>query len=63
MSVPADFHGSLTACSILGCSYRSLLRYVADGFLPGYKPAGRLRFRVSDLDDYIERSRVRPSDA
>ena len=45
----------------LGISERSVWRTIEDGDLPTHKFGSSTRIRRSDLDDYIKRSRRKPS--
>jgi excisionase family DNA binding protein len=44
----------------LGVTPRTLYRFVDEGSLPAYKMGRVLRLKATDVDDFIERSRVQP---
>jgi excisionase family DNA binding protein len=44
----------------LGVTARTLYRFVDEGALPAYKMGRVFRLKQSDVDDYIERSRIAP---
>ncbi len=44
----------------LGVTARTLYRFVDEDLLPAYKMGRVLRLKASDVDDFIERSRVKP---
>jgi excisionase family DNA binding protein len=50
------------AAAHVGMSRNTFLKFVALGVIPGYRPARNLRFKVSDLDAFLESRRVRPQD-
>ena len=44
----------------LGITPRTLYRFIDEGQLPGYKLGRVIRLRESEVDAFIEASRVRP---
>lgn len=50
------------AAKHIGVSLTKLYQLVNDGELVAYKPSRSLRFQVDDLDDYLERKKVKPGD-
>lgn len=48
------------ATSYLGVSAATLYRLVDEGRLPAYRPSRSLRFRLSDLEAFLENVKVRP---
>ena len=44
----------------LGITPRTLYRFIDEGLLPGYKFGRVLRLRASEVDAFIESSRVQP---
>jgi len=45
------------AAKLLGCSVRTLDRWMAEGRLPRVKTCRMVRFYVSDLREFLDRSR------
>lgn len=48
------------AASRLGIAKRTLLRLVDGGELPAYQIGRNIRLQRAEVDDFIERSRIRP---
>lgn len=48
------------AARYLGISVSTLARWAMEGTGPAYSKAGRVRYRLSDLDAFIEEHRVQP---
>ena len=46
----------------LGITPRTLYRFIDEGQLPGYKFGRVLRLRASEIEAFIEASRVQPGD-
>jgi excisionase family DNA binding protein len=44
----------------LGITTRTLYRFVDEGQLPAYKMGRVFRLKESDVDEFIERSRIQP---
>lgn len=44
----------------LGITTRTLYRFVDEGELPAYKMGRVFRLKLSDVDEFIERSRIAP---
>ena len=45
---------------VLGVSAETVLRYCRCGKLPGFRlPSGQLRIREEELDEWLERARIR----
>jgi excisionase family DNA binding protein len=51
---------SKEAARYIGVALTTLYRLVDAGKLDAYQPARSLRFRLQDLDDYLERTKVKP---
>lgn len=54
--------GTTEACAYLGIKLRTLYRRIDLGEIPAYKMGRVLRVRAADLDEFLERARVRPGD-
>ena len=54
--------GITGACQITGWSVSSLYKAVAKGTITHYKPNGRILFKIDELVQWIEKSRVPASD-
>ena len=52
--------GTAQAARRLGITPRTLYRLIDEGELPAYKFGRVIRLRVSDVDDFVERSRIPP---
>jgi excisionase family DNA binding protein len=52
--------GTHDAAAYLGITPRTLYRFINDGRVPAYKMGRVLRLRRSDLDMFIESTRVTP---
>ena len=48
------------AAKRLGVTTRTLYRFVDEGTLPAYKMGRVFRLQQSDVDEFIERSRIQP---
>jgi excisionase family DNA binding protein len=48
------------AAKRLGVTTRTLYRFVDEGTLPAYKMGRVFRLKQSDVDEFIERSRIQP---
>lgn len=51
-----------TVAKQLSISVITVRRLIRDGRLRAYKVAGRLRFKQSDIDAYLEANVVKPQD-
>lgn len=51
-----------SAATRLGITTRTLYRLADEGHVPAYKFGRVLRFRLDEVDAFIERARVRPGD-
>jgi len=47
-------------CKILAISESSTYRLINKRIIPFYKISGSLRFKMSDIDDYLESVRIKP---
>ena len=52
--------GTSQAARRLGITARTLYRLIDEGELPAYKFGRVIRLRTTDVDDFIERSRIAP---
>ena len=52
--------GTAQAARRLGITPRTLYRLIDEGELPAYKFGRVIRLRVSDVDDFVARSRIPP---
>ncbi len=50
------------AARYLGVYLRTMYRFINEGEIPAYRFGRVIRIRRSDLDDFLERSRVQPGD-
>jgi len=59
-TAPKEFLSVKEAAEIVGLSEKAIRRAIDDGELPASKPRGRIRIKRTDLDAWIEASRVEP---
>jgi excisionase family DNA binding protein len=57
---PIQWMGTHEAARYLGITPRTLYRFINDGALPAFKMGRVIRLRQSDLDDFIESTRIPP---
>jgi len=57
-----DWLGAPGAAEYLGVTLRTIYKLIDQGDLPAYKIGRVFRMRRSDLDDFLERSRVQPGE-
>lgn len=57
-----DWFGVPGAAGYLGVVQRTIYKLVDQGDIPAFKIGRVIRIRRSDLDDFLERSRVQPGD-
>lgn len=55
-----EWMSSQEAARRLGITTRTLYRFVDEGELPAYKMGRVFRLKRSDVDEFIERSRIQP---
>ena len=58
----AEWISSAKAAEHIGVALTTLYRLVDDGKIPAYRPGRSLRFRVSDLDAFLEETKVKPGE-
>jgi excisionase family DNA binding protein len=58
----ASWLGTAAASEYLGITSRTLYRFVNDGLVPAYKMGRVIRFRIHELDAFIESTRIQPGD-
>ena len=46
------------ACELLSVSPKTIDRIVRDGDLPAYRVRGQMRYKASDIEEYLKRSVV-----
>lgn len=54
--------GTAEAAAYIGVGKVKLYQLVHDGVIPAYRPSRSMRFRITDLDDYLDSVRVQPGD-
>ncbi len=57
---PIEWMSSGEAADYLGVGTRTLYKFIDDGKLPGYKFGRVIRLKRSDVDAFIEASRIEP---
>lgn len=57
---PIQWMGTQEAARYLGITPRTLYRFINDGALPAFKMGRVIRLRQSDLDEFIESTRIAP---
>ena len=62
MSDEPTWMGTQEAARRLGITARTLYRFIDEGAIPAYKLGRVLRLRQSDVDEFLESTRVRPGD-
>jgi excisionase family DNA binding protein len=60
MSETIQWLGTTEAAERLGIVPRTLYRLINEGQIPAYKMGRVLRVKVSDLDSFLETTRVQP---
>jgi excisionase family DNA binding protein len=60
MSDPIQWLGTTEAAERLGIVPRTLYRMIDEGQIPAYKMGRVFRLKVSDLDAFLETTRVQP---
>jgi len=69
MSMPANMEnvpaasrwmGTSEVCERLGVTLRTLYRFIDEGDLPAYKLGRVIRLQSSDVEDFLERIRIKP---
>jgi excisionase family DNA binding protein len=60
MTEPIHWMGTREACERLGVTLRTLYRFIDEGHLPAYKMGRVIRVQAGDVDNFIERMRIRP---
>lgn len=54
--------GTQEAARHLGITARTLYRFIDEGAIPAFKLGRVLRLRLSDVETFLESTRVRPGD-
>lgn len=54
--------GTQEAARRLGITARTLYRFIDEGAIPAYKLGRVLRLQLSDVETFLESTRVRPGD-
>ncbi|HZU71864.1 MAG TPA: helix-turn-helix domain-containing protein [Acidimicrobiales bacterium] len=57
---PSPWLGTKEAAERLGVTLRTLYRFIDEGSLSAYRFGRVIRVRESDLDEFIERSKIVP---
>ena len=57
-----EFLGTQEAARRLGITTRTLYRLIDEGQVPAYKLGRVLRLKASDVDAYLESTRVKPGE-
>lgn len=60
MTGTADWLSTKDAADALGITARTLYRFIDQGDLPGYRFGRVIRVKKTDIDAFIERSRIEP---
>ena len=60
MSEPTHWLGTTEAAERLGVVPRTLYRMINEGQIPAYKMGRVIRVKESDLDEFLEGTRVQP---
>ena len=60
MTGSADWLSTADAAKTLGITARTLYRFINEGELPGYRFGRVIRVKRSDVDAFIESSRIQP---
>ncbi|MHB8464314.1 MAG: helix-turn-helix domain-containing protein [Acidimicrobiales bacterium] len=60
MAAETEWLGTPDAAERLGITQRTLYRLIDEGQVPAYKMGRVLRVKATDLDLFLERSRVSP---
>lgn len=57
-----DWLGTKAAAARLGITARTLYRLINEDLVPAYKLGRVIRIRASDVDAFLERSRIQPGE-
>ena len=60
MTPEIEWLSTAEAAGRLGITPRTLYRFLDEGQLPGYRFGRVIRLQATDVDDFIERSRIEP---
>lgn len=60
MSTPIQWLSTADAAKHLGITSRTLYRFIDEGQIPGYRFGRVIRLKQSDVDQFIEASRIAP---
>lgn len=60
MTEPVRWLGTTEAAEVLGVVPRTLYRMIDEGLIPAYKMGRVIRLKASDLDAFLETTRVQP---
>lgn len=60
MSTPIAWLSTAEAAKFLGITTRTLYRFIDEGHVPGYRFGRVIRLKQSDVDAFIEASRIAP---
>lgn len=60
MTEPARWLGTTEAAEVLGVVPRTLYRMIDEGLVPAYKMGRVIRLKASDLEAFLETTRVQP---
>lgn len=60
MSTPIQWLSTAEAAKYLGITARTLYRFIDEGLLPGYRFGRVIRLKQTDVDQFIEASRIAP---
>jgi excisionase family DNA binding protein len=55
-----DWVGTKEACERLGVTLRTLYRFIDEGQLPAYKMGRVIRLKGTDIDAFIDSTRISP---
>ncbi len=60
MSAPIQWLSTADAAKFLGITSRTLYRFIDEGLIAGYRFGRVIRLKQSDVDSFIESSRIEP---
>lgn len=60
MPTPIQWLSTAEAAKHLGITSRTLYRFIDEGQIPGYRFGRVIRLKQSDVDQFIEASRIAP---
>ena len=60
MSAPIQWLSTADAAKFLGITSRTLYRFLDEGLIAGYRFGRVIRLKQSDVDSFIESSRIEP---